>query len=89
MNRVDRLLAMILFLQSRRVVKAEEMARYFGTSVRTVYRDIAALGEIGVPILAEAGVGYALMKGILHSSCDARTQAQGTYPVRRELERSG
>lgn len=65
MNRIDRLLALILFLQSRRTCTAEAMAEHFGLSVRTIYRDIAALGEAGVPILAEAGVGYSLMKGYL------------------------
>jgi predicted DNA-binding transcriptional regulator YafY len=63
MNRVDRLLALILYLQSRRVVTAEEMGAHFELSVRTIYRDLAALGEAGVPILAEAGVGYTLMRG--------------------------
>ena len=63
MNRVDRLLALILFLQSRRVTTAEQMAEHFELSVRTIYRDIAALGEAGVPIVSEAGVGYSLMRG--------------------------
>lgn len=63
MNRVDRLLALILYLQSRRVVTAEELAAQFELSVRTIYRDIAALGQAGVPIISEAGVGYSLMKG--------------------------
>lgn len=63
MNRIDRLTAMILMLQSQRVVTAEQMAERFEISVRTVYRDIAALGEAGVPIVAEAGVGYGLMRG--------------------------
>ena len=63
MNRTDRLLALILFLQGRRVVTAEEMASHFGLSVRTIYRDLAALGEAGVPISAEAGIGYRLVKG--------------------------
>jgi predicted DNA-binding transcriptional regulator YafY len=63
MNRVDRLLALILFLQSRRVVTAEQMAEHFELSVRTIYRDLAALGQAGVPIVAEAGVGYTLMRG--------------------------
>jgi predicted DNA-binding transcriptional regulator YafY len=65
MNRIDRLLALILYLQSRRTCTAEAMADHFGLSVRTIYRDIAALGEAGVPILAEAGIGYSLMKGYL------------------------
>jgi predicted DNA-binding transcriptional regulator YafY len=63
MNRVDRLMAIVVYLQARRVARAEDLARHFEISVRTVYRDIAALGEAGVPVIAEAGVGYALMKG--------------------------
>lgn len=63
MNRLDRLLALILFLQSRRVVTADDLARHFELSVRTIYRDLAALAEVGVPIVAEAGVGYTLLKG--------------------------
>ena len=54
---------MVMQLQGHRVVRAEELAAHFEISVRTVYRDIAALGESGVPICGEAGVGYSLMKG--------------------------
>ena len=63
MNRTDRLVAIVMRLQGRRVVRAEELAVHFEISVRTVYRDIAALGEAGVPIAGEAGVGYSLVKG--------------------------
>jgi predicted DNA-binding transcriptional regulator YafY len=63
MNRTDRLVAMVLHLQGRRVVRASELAGHFGITERTVYRDIAALGEAGVPISGEAGVGYSLLKG--------------------------
>src|SRR6185436_5050446 len=63
MNRVDRLMAIALHLQSRRVVRAEDLASHFEISVRTVYRDVAALGEAGIPILSEAGVGYSVVKG--------------------------
>ena len=63
MNRVDRLMAMVVRLQSRRVVRAEDIAAHFEISVRTVYRDLAALGEAGIPIIGEAGVGYSLLKG--------------------------
>ncbi len=62
MNRIDRLTAIILMLQSHRVVTADKMSAHFAISLRTVYRDIAALGEAGVPIIAEAGVGYSLMR---------------------------
>jgi predicted DNA-binding transcriptional regulator YafY len=63
MNRVDRLMAIVVRLQSRRVVRAEDIAADFEISVRTVYRDLAALGEAGIPIVAEPGVGYGLVKG--------------------------
>src|SRR6266581_2474030 len=63
MNRVDRLMAMVVRLQSRRVVRAEDLAAHFEISVRTVYRDLVALGEAGIPIVGEAGVGYSLVKG--------------------------
>ena len=63
MNRVDRLMAMVVHLQGRRLVRAEDLASHFEISVRTVYRDIAALGEAGIPIAGEAGVGYSLVKG--------------------------
>lgn len=62
MNRTDRLVAMVMFLQGRRLARAEDMAAHFEISVRTVYRDLSALSEAGVPIAGEPGVGYSLMK---------------------------
>lgn len=63
MNRIDRLQAIITQLQSKKIVKASEIAERFDISLRTVYRDIRALEEAGVPIGAEAGVGYYLADG--------------------------
>src|SRR5215203_7098302 len=63
MNRIDRLAAITIQLQSKRLVKAQEVADKFGISLRTVYRDIHALEEAGVPVIGEAGVGYRLMEG--------------------------
>lgn len=63
MNRTDRLVALVMLLQSRRVITASEMAEHFEITERTVYRDLAALGEGGVPIVGEPGVGYSLMRG--------------------------
>lgn len=63
MNRIDRLTGIILLLQGQRVITAEQIAEHYEISVRTVYRDLSALGEAGVPIIAEAGVGYSLMRG--------------------------
>lgn len=63
MNRIDRLQAILIQLQSKRVITAQEMADRFDVSLRTIYRDIRALEEGGVPIGAEAGIGYFLSEG--------------------------
>jgi len=63
MNRIDRLAAILIQLQSRRLVKAQDIAEKFSISLRTVYRDIRALEEAGVPVIGEAGTGYRLMEG--------------------------
>jgi predicted DNA-binding transcriptional regulator YafY len=63
MNRIDRLTAILIQLQTKRVVKAEEIAERFGISLRTVYRDVKALMEAGVPIGSEAGKGYFVVDG--------------------------
>lgn len=62
MNRIDRLTAIILLLQGGKRT-ASEIARRFEVSRRTVFRDIEALCEMGVPIVTEAGAhgGYELM----------------------------
>ncbi|WP_035454880.1 helix-turn-helix transcriptional regulator [Algoriphagus terrigena] len=63
MNRIDRLTAILTQLQSKRVTKAQEIANRFGISLRTVYRDVRALEEAGVPVIGEAGQGYSLVEG--------------------------
>lgn len=63
MNRIDRISAILVQLQSKRIVKAQDIAERFGISLRTVYRDINTLNEAGVPIIGEAGVGYSLTEG--------------------------
>ncbi|MCB0283914.1 MAG: YafY family transcriptional regulator [Calditrichaeota bacterium] len=63
MNRIDRLVAIVIFLQSKKIVRGKEIAGHFGISLRTVYRDINALCEAGIPIGAEAGEGYSIVEG--------------------------
>ena len=63
MNRIDRVTAILIQLQSKRVVKAQEIADRFTISLRTVYRDIKTLEEAGIPVIGEAGIGYSIMEG--------------------------
>lgn len=63
MNRIDRLTAILIHLQTKKVVRAEEIANRFEISLRTVYRDVKALMEAGVPIGSEAGTGYFIVDG--------------------------
>jgi len=62
-KRFDRIIAILIQLQSRRIIKAQDMAERFDVSLRTIYRDIRTLEASGVPIYSEAGVGYSLMEG--------------------------
>lgn len=63
MNRTDRLLAIVLELQARGRRRAEDLAATFEVGKRTIYRDIQALCEAGVPIVAMPGQGYSLLEG--------------------------
>ncbi|WP_223070175.1 helix-turn-helix transcriptional regulator [Paenibacillus caui] len=63
MNKTDRMLAIVLELQRKKVIRAEDLAAAFETSVRTIYRDIQALSEAGVPVVGAPGLGYSLMEG--------------------------
>ncbi len=63
MRRAERLFRLVSELRARGVCRAEDLARHFEISVRTVYRDIAHLQGSGLPIEGEAGVGYLLRPG--------------------------
>ena len=63
MNRFDRLTSILIQLQSKRIVKAQEIADRFQISLRTVYRDLKSLEEAGVPLAGELGIGYSLVEG--------------------------
>ncbi|HEV2236905.1 MAG TPA: YafY family protein [Ktedonobacterales bacterium] len=63
MNRTDRLLAIVLELQARRWARADDLAATFEVNRRTIYRDMLALGESGVPVVSVPGRGYSLVEG--------------------------
>lgn len=63
MRRADRLFQIVGLLDQSKVITAKKLAETLAVSERTIYRDIQDLSLSGVPIEAEAGVGYRLMKG--------------------------
>lgn len=62
-KRLSRLTAILIQLQTKRLITSKRLAEKFGVSVRTIYRDIKALEQAGVPVLIEEGKGYSLMEG--------------------------
>src|SRR6185503_12883268 len=63
MNRIDRLFGILTHLQSKKFVPAEKLADKFKISVRTVYRDVKALCEQGIPISFEQNKVYFVVQG--------------------------
>lgn len=62
-KRLSRLVAILTQLQTKRILTATILAEKFNVSIRTIYRDIRALEQAGVPITTEEGIGYSLMEG--------------------------
>ncbi|MGF1923133.1 MAG: helix-turn-helix transcriptional regulator [Bacteroidia bacterium] len=62
-KRLSRLTAILTQLQTKRLLTATSLAAKFGVSVRTIYRDMRALEQSGVPVITEEGKGYSLMEG--------------------------
>jgi predicted DNA-binding transcriptional regulator YafY len=90
MNRFDRILGILLYLRGGRMVSAGELATRFEVSPRTIYRDVDALAELGVPVYAERGRegGLRLMEGyflppIMFSTHEATSLLMGLLLMRR------
>src|SRR5262249_20838198 len=60
LRRADRLFELLQLLRGGRLRTGHELADELGVSLRTVYRDMAALSGSGVPVDGERGVGFLL-----------------------------
>lgn len=65
MKELDRILGILLALQSQRRISARQLAERFGVSTRTIYRDLQTMSLLGIPIYAERGRngGIRLLEG--------------------------
>ena len=55
--RADRLLSLVILLQTRGLLSAEALAKELEVSVRTIYRDVEAISYAGIPVYAQRGPG--------------------------------
>lgn len=83
MRRADRLFQIVEHLRRKPVVTAAELSERLEVSVRTIYRDMDDLSAGGLPLRAEAGIGYALEKGydlppLMFSTAELEALEMGT-----------
>ncbi|MEM1373843.1 MAG: YafY family protein [Pseudomonadota bacterium] len=64
MGRSDRLVELIQILRAGRRVRAEDLARQLGVSLRTVYRDMEVLAASGIPVEGTRGLGYEITAAV-------------------------
>src|SRR5580693_4767036 len=74
MNRIDRLFGILILLQSRKFVGGEKIAAKFKISMRTLYRDIKSLCDLGVPVSFEPHKGYFVVPGYFLPPVSFNTQ---------------
>lgn len=63
LKKFNRIVSILTILQSKKIIKAQDLANRFEVSLRTIYRDIRSLEKSGIPIISEAGTGYSIMEG--------------------------
>lgn len=83
LNKTERLFALVLLLQNRPSMTSKDLADYFGVSRRTIFRDLRALGESGVPLTYADGGGYEILEGyqlppLMFTAREAATLLVGT-----------
>ena len=92
--RADRLISLVMLLQTRGKLSARELARELEVSERTIYLDIIALSAAGIPVYGEAGPqgGFALVDSYRTSRPglpEAETQALFMLSIPEPLKALG
>lgn len=92
-NRTDRLFATILLLQNRPNMTSRDLSDHFGVSRRTIFRDLSALAESGVPLTYSETGGYEILEGyqlppLMLSAREAATLLIGTEFMKLQSDTS-
>ncbi len=93
LNRTERLFSLILLLQNRPNMTSRDLAEHFGVSRRTIFRDLRALSESGVPLTYAEGGGYEILEGyrlppLMLSGREAATLLIGTEFMKLQSDAS-
>lgn len=92
-TRTERLFATILLLQNRPNMTSRDLAEHFGVSRRTIFRDLRALSDSGVPLTYSEGGGYEILEGyqlppLMLTAREAATLLVGTEFMRLQSDAS-
>lgn len=93
MNRTERLFALVLLLQNRPNMSSRDLSDHFGVSRRTVFRDLRALTESGVPLTYAEEGGYEILEGyqlppLMLTAREAATLLMGTEFMKLQSDAS-
>lgn len=93
LNKTERLFALVLLLQNRPSLTSRDLAEHFGVSRRTIFRDLRALAESGVPISYGDEGGYEILEGyqlppLMFSAREAATVLVGAEFTRMQPDPS-
>jgi predicted DNA-binding transcriptional regulator YafY len=92
-NRTERLFATILLLQNRPRMTSRDLSEHFGVSRRTIFRDLRALSDSGVPLTYSEGGGYEILDGyqlppLMLTAREAATLLVGTEFMKLQSDAS-
>lgn len=93
LNRTERLFALVLLLQTRPNMTSRDLSEHFNVSRRTIFRDLRALGESGVPLTYADGGGYEILEGyqlppLMLTAREAATLLLGTEFMKMQSDAS-